>query len=436
VRKICPTQLTVINAVINSSGSTWQIEHNCPQCGAPVVLEETDRLFRCPFCRVRLFIWSDEFFRYFIPPAEPAPEQIVFAPYWRLKGIVFSLDGTEISNRILDSNILAMNATPLPQSLGLRPQVLKLRYAMPETPGNFIPPDFPFREIKGNDFVDPLQLARPAPSQISFRYFIGDIASLIFSPIFLRGNQFFDAVLKEPLGGPVSEDFQNRLRAEKHEPSGRIVFLPTLCPGCGWDLDAENDSLVLFCRNCNHAWQASGGILSKVDFLFLPLSDDPAAWLPFWRIRADISGLELKSHGDLLRLANLTGIVHGARPDSELHFWIPAFKSQPNLFLRLARSLTLLGKEPGTGAEPPKFSKVPLYPVNLPIAEAMESIRVLIASIATPKRLVLPHINDLEVSHGADMLAYLPFELQGEEFIQPQLHMSIQKNALRWGRLI
>jgi DNA-directed RNA polymerase subunit RPC12/RpoP len=32
------------------------LSHQCPQCGAPVQLEETDRIFSCPFCQVRLFI--------------------------------------------------------------------------------------------------------------------------------------------------------------------------------------------------------------------------------------------------------------------------------------------------------------------------------------------------------------------------------------------
>lgn len=454
--------------MINSSGPNWQIEHSCPQCGAPVVLEETDRLFRCPFCRVRLFIWPDDLFRYFLAPGAPASEPIIFVPYWRLKGIVFSFDGDEISSRIIDSSHLAMNSTPLPLSLGLRTQVLKLRYVTPETPGTFISPDFPFRALAASDFIPTVeeacrkvgqvfQLAAACPDTTdptSFRYFIGDVASLIFSPVFLRKNLLFDAVLQRPLGA-VSEHFRERVPAEERRGTGAgkavpgtgrpeslphasdssapVSFLATLCPNCGWDLDAERDSLVLFCRNCNRAWQASGGALSEVDFSFLPLSGDPAVCLPFWRIRADISGLELRSHGDLLRLANLTGLAPGARPDAELHFWIPAFKSQPHLFLRLARSLTILGREPDPGVGPPKS---PLFPVTLPVGEALESVRVLIASMAAPKRLILPRIKDIELSHKAGMLVYLPFALRGEEFIQPQLQISIQKNALRWGRLI
>ena len=43
-----------------------QIEQSCPQCGAPANLEETDRLFACPFCRVtsllltRDLMWEDQ----------------------------------------------------------------------------------------------------------------------------------------------------------------------------------------------------------------------------------------------------------------------------------------------------------------------------------------------------------------------------------------
>ncbi|MGD9137268.1 MAG: hypothetical protein PVH42_10930, partial [Desulfobacterales bacterium] len=32
------------------------IEYQCPQCGAPATIEETDRLFTCQFCRVNSYL--------------------------------------------------------------------------------------------------------------------------------------------------------------------------------------------------------------------------------------------------------------------------------------------------------------------------------------------------------------------------------------------
>ena len=51
------------------NGTKWQIEQGCPQCGAPVTLDETDRLLACPFCRTRLYLVPEGHFRYHIPPA-------------------------------------------------------------------------------------------------------------------------------------------------------------------------------------------------------------------------------------------------------------------------------------------------------------------------------------------------------------------------------
>jgi hypothetical protein len=40
------------------------IEYQCPQCGAPAILTETDRLFTCQFCRVKSYLLPGDYFRY------------------------------------------------------------------------------------------------------------------------------------------------------------------------------------------------------------------------------------------------------------------------------------------------------------------------------------------------------------------------------------
>ena len=70
------------------------IDHQCPQCGAPATLEETERLFTCPFCRVKSYLVTRDYFRYMLPHAAPAGKSLVFLPYWRFKGSFFvSLPG-------------------------------------------------------------------------------------------------------------------------------------------------------------------------------------------------------------------------------------------------------------------------------------------------------------------------------------------------------
>ena len=46
-------------------------QNQCPQCGAPADLEETDRLFACPFCRVTSLLLTRDYFRYVLPARNP-----------------------------------------------------------------------------------------------------------------------------------------------------------------------------------------------------------------------------------------------------------------------------------------------------------------------------------------------------------------------------
>ena len=123
--------------------SHWRIEQGCPQCGAPVTLDETDRLLACPFCRTRLYLVTEDHFHYYIPPAAKADGELFYIPYWRLRGSLFSVNASEVTHRFIDTNTLAVNFPGLPYSLGLRPQALKLRFVAPATQGRFIAPDLP-----------------------------------------------------------------------------------------------------------------------------------------------------------------------------------------------------------------------------------------------------------------------------------------------------
>ncbi|HAR49918.1 MAG TPA: hypothetical protein DCR81_07460, partial [Smithella sp.] len=63
----------VINVV---NGSNFQIEQQCPQCGAPIILDEADRILSCKFCRTRVYLAAEDIFRFYIPPAEGLSETI------------------------------------------------------------------------------------------------------------------------------------------------------------------------------------------------------------------------------------------------------------------------------------------------------------------------------------------------------------------------
>ncbi len=406
---------------------SWKIEHPCPQCGAPVELEEADRIFKCEFCRTRLLISPRETFQFFLAPKEPGPD-LYFLPYWRFKGMAFSCDELQVAGKIIDSNILAVKLPQAPPSLGLRPQVLKLRYATPEAPGRFIKPELPFRTTPACGHSSCAEGHMEA-------LFIGEIKSLIYSPVAVKGDWIFDAILDRPVCPARDVDWKESKVDEFMRIEDRISFLATLCPQCGFDLEGEKESLVLLCRNCGTSWRARDCAFESVPFDFIaPLSGGGAdIHLPFWIISADVSGLPMRSYADLVRLANLPQAVQNAWEKEAPHFAVPAFKVHPSLFLRLARTMTFLQKKPERNAQPPK---TPPYPVTLPLNEALESLRVLIVSVAHPKKSVLPHLPEMTFSLRDSRLAYLPFTVRGEELIQQEIGMSVQKAALSWGKLI
>ena len=405
---------------------SWKIEHPCPQCGAPVETEETDRIFNCGYCRTRLYISPREIFQFFLAPREPDPE-IFFLPYWRFKGMEFRWDELQVTGKISDSTILAMKLKPLlPSSLGVRPQVLKLRYAAPGVPGRFIKPQLPFRTSGDHS----CRSESHTPD-----VFIGEIKSLIYSPVSVKGEWLFDAILDRPVCQAHDGPWNSPQVDETMKPGEQICFLPTLCPRCGFDLDGEKNSLVLFCPNCATSWQARNSAFESVAFDFIaPRGGDNAdVYLPFWSIAADVKGLQIRSYADLARLANFPRAVRGAWENEEPRFAAPAFKVHPSLFLRLARTMTFLDKKPDSNAEPPKTRQ---YPVTLPLNEALESLRVLVASIAHPPQKIIQHLQEISFSPKDSRLVYLPFTLRGEELIQQEIGISVQKAALSWGQLI
>jgi hypothetical protein len=67
-------------------------------------------------------------------------------------------------------------------------------------------------------------------------------------------------------------------------------------------------------------------------FAFIPTKKENILYLPFWRIKADISGTELHTYADLVKIANLPKAVQKDWHHNEFHFWSLAFKVKPQFF--------------------------------------------------------------------------------------------------------
>jgi DNA-directed RNA polymerase subunit RPC12/RpoP len=462
------TRPTAIGAAKNSTDPPrFRITHSCPQCGAPVDLDEGDRLLACPYCRVRLILALDGPPRYLLPAKHALDEEILYIPYWRVRGTLFSCPRRDAdaggAHRLLDRTILAVDRPGLPPSLGIRPQAMKLRAATAETPGKFCTPAVPWERvlpgsgdgIEVDDGVD-RGLAgagiEPGDRLCPPDAFIGETVSLIYQPVVLDDG-VYDGVLGSRIA-PV--EVAEALRASPIESKERfgIRFLATLCPECGWELTGERDSLALLCRICSCVWEVKGRSLRSASYRVVRSSFRAEEYLPFWRIKADVNGVALRSYADLVRFANLPKLVQSDWENRELRFWVPAFKIQPEAFLRLARSTTIFQPErladrfpPGepdsstsgdpalAGSDARVESATPdVHPTTLPASEAIESLKVLFAEIGTRREILLPLIRELEIAATETALAYLPFRMEGQEITNPEIPLAVNRNLLSYGR--
>jgi predicted RNA-binding Zn-ribbon protein involved in translation (DUF1610 family) len=387
---------------------SWQIEHRCPQCGAPVVLYETDRLFACPFCRTKLYLYTNASFRYSIQTQHALQYDLIYVPYWRLKGLSFTVAGREMTSRFFDTSRLAVNMPNLLLSLGFRPQTLKLKFASPETGGRFLEPALDKRMAIQT-------FAANAPS-LDYQAFIGEMLSLIYAPMYIENNTLYDAVLERAVC-PLQDGGADLSFVTPSSQSWPIHFLPTLCPHCGWDLQGSRDAIVLLCPNCNTAWSCKNGAFEKVPFAV-------------WRITPMIDGVCLNTYADLIRLGNLPKVVTEKLEQAPLYFWSPAFKLNPVHFLQWSRQMTFCQF---TGSSHDLLPKANCHPVTLPPEEACESIVITLASLASDKRKVYPLLPDIRVLVKEIILEFHPFKVSGNELIHDPLNLRMDKNAVAFG---
>jgi len=406
-----------------ANGSNWQIEQQCPQCGAPVTLDEADRLFLCGYCRTKLYLASTGHFRYYLPPPPLPGKDILYIPYWRLKGLAYRMADLEVQHRFVDTNLLALDLAGPPPSLGLRPQAMRLRFVSAKTEGRFLAPGRLPREASSRFDTS----GRPA--RLAEQSYIGEMVSIIYSPAFLEGNSLYDAILRKPVPEWRMEEQEALLSLPDAAP-WQVRFVSTLCPHCGWDMEGERDALVMTCPNCVSAWSCEGEEFRAIPFRYLEGPSDPFLYLPFWRLTARFEGVPMDSFADLIRLGNLPRVTTPALEAAPLHFWSPAFKVNPALFIRWARQMTVFQPE---GESMSSLPKTTAHPVTLPLSEAFETIPITMASLAANKRGFLACLPDVRIHPGDYELVYHPFMLRQNELVHAALGLTVDQRALSFG---
>ena len=376
----------------------------------------------CAYCRVRLFLAGGDYFRYYIPPAADVNEEICYVPYWRFKGLEYSVVPSEVSGRYVDQTVLAAGSGPFPMNLGFRPQVLTLRFVSPDVPGRFLPAAVPV----GDAFALTHGPAAPAGATAGVLHlaFIGRTASMIYAPVYQRDGAVHDAVLKAPFATDTPA-IEQELNQPDARTDWRVQLLSTLCPECGWQLTGENGSAIFICGNCVSVWEMSGAALTRVDFIIKPGREEGLFYLPFWRITAASRGVFLRTYADFVRAANLPKAMRQEWERQELFFWLPAFKTRPDLFLRLATLLTIEQPQVVKSDERVWTGREDFAPILLGAREAAKGLLTVLAKLA-PKRFydALPGV-DLELQSAT--LVLLPFRQSNDEFIEEDLNIAVPR---------
>ena len=261
--------------------------------------------------------------------------------------------------------------------------------------------------------------------------YIGETLSLIYFPLYIEGGRLFDAILDRPIAKLLQDENAFEKSVEPN-PRWKVTFIATICPGCGWDLEAERDSIVLTCKNCETAWEALDARFAPLEFLKVPGGREDNLYLPFWKTSARVKGAGINSFADFIRLTNQPRVVGKEQEKEDMSFWSPAFKIRPKVYLNLSRHMTISQERLQTLKSLPKKN----YPINLPRKEAIQSLKVILAGSAVNKEKVLPLLPEMEFQIKNTTLVFLPFTDQGHDMVQQDLGAAINKKALEYGRYL
>jgi len=415
------------------------VEFECPQCGAPASLEETSRLFICKYCNVKSYLVPKDVFHYVFADKAPENKEIIYFPFWRLKGILFicSTDFTVYSEPF-ETVYQAVRSEFFPNGIGFKTQVMKMRFAGPEFKGRIFMPEIPFEDIAEQIKYDYVKAhMREHLSDFAFYdlEFIGT-KEIIYAPYYVHDKTLYDGISNEPAdklmkGSIVAKEAPMADLPPDALLSQTVKFIPILCPHCGWDMECARDSFLLACANCDSFYEPRQGEIKKIGVGFMPGDVNTALYLPFWRLKAALNGIQLDTYGDLIKVGNLTKFVAAAEQQRPFYFWIPAFKIVSKLFLQIATHVTLCQPH---GKIEPTIPKLPIYPVNLPISEVLKFPRTLVANFIAFKSIHFPKLQSIEIIPQRIALVYLPFQAYGSEYVHPDYRVRITGKTLEHHR--
>lgn len=409
-----------------------RVEQGCPQCGASVVLSETDHVLTCVYCGTRNLLQSNGPFRYVLPMAGRASSAgLLLVPYLRFKGTIYLVTDEGIEHRVIDTTQAANPAPGLPPSLGLRPQAMQLQRIDPEAGNLYLP-----QTLKASAILEKAaavgNLATQIGEHLFHRAYIGEQLSYIYLPLVLKDQGVYDGVTNDRLFD-LDALSGHALQGKRYSESWRMRFLATLCPQCGAGLEGAGDCQVMTCATCHSAWSFGPDGLTGVNWFLQPGNGETALYLPFWKVSTHIPVLDIYSFADFVERSNQPFLPKPQWRERVMSVWVPAVKLRPKNFLLAGRQATLGQWQlaPAEGRVTPN-----LFPVTLPASEARQAVKLILAAATASPRRIFPFLPQVRLTEVTLHLVYLPFVDKGHDWVQPETGVAIGKNILRFGRTL
>ena len=395
----------------------------------PVVLDETENIIECPFCRVRSILSCQPFPCYYFEPRQEklSDMPVVYIPYWRFKGLEFVLNSEQVSYRVIDSSWRAIDTHGILSSLGLRSQTQKLKFIQPETKGIFFPHSISKKEILRR--MDKEYSGDKQQKGKKACIHIGEIISLIYLPFYKAEQELFDGLTGKKVD--ILPEQVEQFSSQSKPPQYNFSFMPGLCPNCGWELAGETDSLVLVCKGCLRAFRISHTGLKQIEVQCALSDSDIDIFIPFWKLFINFAKISCSKYSDIIKLANLPKAILEEHRKNDFYFFIPAFKVNPKLFLRLGKQVSLLQPD---SVPLDRLPEIDFYPADLPIKEGLEAVPPVLMDLCKKKKEFWGMLIKEKIKLEKYSLVYLPFKESGLEYVQQEFGFSLPKNSLKFGR--
>lgn len=416
----------------------------CPQCGGKVSLEVGDPLLKCAFCKTSLYIIpKDGIFSYVLvtDDMQHIPgSRILMLPYWRLKGLRFSLlqDKSVKSNRV-DATIPALKELKKLPSLGLVTQLATLR--LNTGPVSNLQMLEPIRDVIRhiNARIEAGLEQSPLTSFVlsekisivmaPFELLKKTEEKIVIRPLWTKGHDFVKITDRHII--------QSLLKREEriHEKKSGHDFLPLICPECGSDLPALSMVSVLFCPYCKRLYSiGQSKILPQKAQILCRRIERNMVFVPFYHFQVAIEGDSISFHDRLGFLSRLYSYKMFPKDLSKepVQFVVPAFSVNPSLFLRLSSRFS--SSEVSYLNAKDNIDSIPeAYAINISAESAVQCLPLLLLFMVGNKRKLMEQLIKAKIRITSVKVIFIPFFRQRNELVEKHTGQAIQERAIKYG---